>query len=337
MILKKILIGCLAISSLINHLNTYCAAPAAEHSRAQTPSQIDPELAQIYPASMTITPTASPSPSLEEFRQSPIRDLAQNVQKLDRDAIDLLWAENLRPYTTKPQAQQFGGNTDFQENYPQSHRTIPVNIHYLEKDYLNKSGSGYQTSFSDPKVAELEFPSSQHKPIFLQGHKNSIITDSQHPTKDIVATGDKDGTIIIWNTKTGQQLAHFSQPGTQAIDPILDWGEPLFTLQAIYFSKDGSMLITESRFTVDQASLLTYWASPFGILSYEQVVLLSLIVDQFNETKHVDFLQLAQKYKKPINVLQNVFATFHPEAQKILKKKYKIKNESAGSTACIIS
>lgn len=332
MILRKIFLGCLAASTLIHHINTFCAAPAIP--RAQSPSQIEPELAQIHQASTTVTPSSSPSPS-EQFRQSPIFDLAKNVQKLDRDAIDLLWAQNLRPYTTRQEAQKFGGNADFQEQYPQSHRTIPVFVHYFEKDYLNKQGSDYQTSFSDPKVAELEFPSSQQKTIFLHGHKNKIIADSLHPTKDILATGDEDGTIIIWNTKTGQQLAQFSQPGTHSVDFILD--EPLFTLEGIFFSKDGSMLITESHLKLDKSPSLTYWANPFGILSYEQVVFLSLIIDQFNETKSADFLSLAQKHKKPIKVLRDVFATFHPEAQKILKEKYNIKNEVNKSTTCIIS
>lgn len=305
----KILLRCVAISFLIRQNSTFCSAAKPSSLSIELPDSTTTDFQNSQPV-------------------SPFHDLAHII---NQDALDGLWAQNLAQYTHK-QAEKMGITKGSQSNNT-SPKNLPVVAHYYKKD-LHVINPKYKPTYYKTIDAELEFPHSSNKPILLQGHTTDVVTDSCHPTKKIIATGDMSDSVILWNCWTGKKLAKLDSLDSLYPENSEDQAPP--TPMNIFFNNPGTVIIT-TTYPFNQNPITTYWTGPFGSLNFEQAVLLSLIIKEFNEAKSADFCKLAHKYNKPVELLQETFATLPLNEKKIIKKNYKLKNEGNKSSTCIIS
>lgn len=307
--MQKIMLSMMVIAIFMNHGYIFCANPhpieqKQEISRTESSGKKNRHISGRGKTKAS---------EIAQEQHAALQDLAYMTKKLDRDDLDLLWAQSLRPVSLFSIADVYAIQFNSPCDQTPSAKCIPIKIGYNAQGDGNILQHGVNMMFPD---------NSSH---LLVGHPQRVINHAHHPSRNILVTGSVDGTIIIWNVKTQKIMAQFKNQAPAD-----------YSLHSIYFSLDGSMLEFTSHkqqgnvaYAVD-----SYYASPFKILTYDQTILLSMMQKMFKEKHQVDLCQLARQYKKDFAVLRDIFNSFEPEAQKILKDKYAISGDN--TKKCVV-
>jgi len=127
---------------------------------------------------------------------------------------------------------------------------LPLHQYLLSVAYA-RDGTHIAYGGTDPRIVIAELSSGRKN--ILQGHQNTVVALSFSPDGAILASASEDGTVKLWNWRSGVLIRSF------------DTSTPASAVFALSFSPDGKKIAD-----VSSDSTLSVWDVASGSLSFRR-------------------------------------------------------------------